>query len=626
MNPNDKASDGGSFLPKSPQDLEMMVQRNLAQLPGTADHERAVIYSRVSSIETRKHSYSMEYQPDQSEEYVKGKGWRVVAAYSDPDRTGRNSRRPGLQALIRDIEKGKATVVVVHRLDRLYRNLESLLRFLRFLRRLNVRLVSVTEQIDTDTWWGRLVLYILGALAEMYVWQSSIRTREIKVERARQGLHNGMAPYGYCKGLCSACVDHNGPGYCPQVGQPDRLESQRGRILVPHPVDRHAVLMIHTLYDQGHSFLDIAHLLNTHEYQLPDGNMVRFRTKGVLNPSPGRPFQRDSIRDIILNDFYVGYIVRRPSAPLDMDDERAPASRDSSSGRTRQKTGKYLNRRAVIERNIGQHEAIVPEGLWERNQNTRKSRRNAPHTKDSPIRDYLLSSTAWCWECYQHDGRRVRLRGLSTNGHNYYRCATLQQEYSSRKKSRPEFGKVLDTLKMEASPNGMGKDLLVKHRANLRQDLMEAQINQLMEQVVIPVEWYDIILAYLISPTGLNDYRLKRFNLINEIAQVHERRALRAITQAEYERTIVEITRELNQLQPTMQPEVQEFIPLLRDFKTFWRMMDITHRRLILESMFDGLYFDHDHRLRKVAMHSPFEMALKLGALGDCLDPRQVEK
>jgi hypothetical protein len=107
---------------------------------------------------------------------------------------------------------------------------------------------------------------------------------------------------------------------------------------------------------------------------------------------------------------------------------------------------------------------------------------------------------------------------------------------------------------------------------------------------------------------------------------MHEMRSFKAIGRVKYERSIIEISRELNQLQPTMQPEVQEFIPLLRDFKTFWRMMDITHRRLILESMFDGLYFDHQHRLRKVGMHSPFEMALKLDALGDCLDPRQVEK
>jgi len=47
------------------------------------------------------------------------------------------------------------------------------LRFLRMIRRYRVHLVSVTEQIDADNWWGRLVLYVLAALAEMYIWRSS---------------------------------------------------------------------------------------------------------------------------------------------------------------------------------------------------------------------------------------------------------------------------------------------------------------------------------------------------------------------------------------------------------------------------------------------------------------------
>jgi hypothetical protein len=153
------------------------------------------------------------------------------------------------------MSRGKITVLVIHRLDRLHRNLESLLRFLRGLKKHRVRLVSVTEQIDTDSWWVRLVLYILGALAEMYVWQTSVQVREIKAELSRKGHHNGTIPIGYCNGLCSTCADLNGPGYCPLAGQTDRVESQRGRIPVPHPVDRHAILLAHSLYSQDMSII-----------------------------------------------------------------------------------------------------------------------------------------------------------------------------------------------------------------------------------------------------------------------------------------------------------------------------------------------------------------------------------
>lgn len=139
----------------------------------------------------------------------------------------------------------------------------------------------MTEQIDTDNWWGRLVLYVLGALAEMYIWQSSARTREAKLERVMRGFSNGTFRFGYCNGLCSTCTDPNGEGYCPRYGLADRAESQRGRIPVPHPVEMHAVKLAASLYGQHKSDLDIANLLNSHQYQLPDGTVVSFRTKGL---------------------------------------------------------------------------------------------------------------------------------------------------------------------------------------------------------------------------------------------------------------------------------------------------------------------------------------------------------
>jgi DNA invertase Pin-like site-specific DNA recombinase len=120
------------LLPSSPEELEQFVRNTLGSIDILEEKERAAVYSRVSNIDPRARNYSMEYQPDRSEEYAQSKKWQIVARYEDPDRTGRNSLRPGLQALIRDIKAGRVTVVVVHRLDRLYRNLESLLRFLRF--------------------------------------------------------------------------------------------------------------------------------------------------------------------------------------------------------------------------------------------------------------------------------------------------------------------------------------------------------------------------------------------------------------------------------------------------------------------------------------------------------------
>ncbi|MBN1666911.1 MAG: recombinase family protein [Anaerolineales bacterium] len=611
MNTTTQPSSKAWLPPASLAELEQYVQRAIGSVAGHLNQERAAVYSRVSSIDQHARSYSMEFQPDRSEEYVRSKGWLIAGLYADPDRTGRNSKRPGLQRMIRDIESGKITVVVVHRLDRLYRNLESLLRFLRFLKKHHVRLVSVTEQIDTDSWWGRLVLYVLGALAEMYVWQTSVRVREIKAELSRKGHHNGTVPIGYCNGLCSTCSDLNGPGYCPLAGGPDRPESQRGRIPVAHPVDRHAILLAHTLYNQGMSYQDIANHFNLHHFRLPDGQEVQLRTKCSRNKRPGRPFHRDSIREIICNPFYVGMVVRRPNPPLDMDDDRAPGVVESTAHRKPRKLPDGLSRRSILEMHRGRHDGVIPLSLWQANQQERKSRGNTPRGGNRPLTEYLLAGVGYCWECHHWDGRQATLRGITGNRHKYYRCSTVQNEYKTRCRHHPDaFHTALDTLGLGAEEQTSKLALLERHRSTLQQNLLEEQVAQLMAPFAIPEEWYDLILAYYLSDKGMSEFELGGYNLRQELSRQRELYKRGHITQAEYEQAFLCIDRQLQKLSPSAQPGAREIIPLLNDFPALWQRMTLTERRALLQAMFAGLYFDSQCQLRKVSARSPFDELL----------------
>ena len=262
-------------VPTSPEALRRTVEEIIHDVnarqraaPQQAAIIRAGPYERVSRIVAGEESYSISIQADKAAEYARTQGWTIVNTYEDPNFSGKNSKRPGLQRLIQDIKAGRIDVVVIHRLDRLYRNLESLLRFVRLLQHYGVRLVSVTEHIDTDTYWGMLIIQVMGSIAEMYVRYASEYTRAAKQQRVSRGLPNG-SPYrfGYCNGRCSHCTDPNGPGYCPLVGQPDRGE---GRVLVPHPIEAHAMRLMHELYHLGWSYKDIATHLNDHDFQLPE--------------------------------------------------------------------------------------------------------------------------------------------------------------------------------------------------------------------------------------------------------------------------------------------------------------------------------------------------------------------
>jgi DNA invertase Pin-like site-specific DNA recombinase len=602
------------LLPSSLEELEQFVKKTLGGATGLVEEERAVVYSRVSVIDPRARSYSMEYQPDRSEEYARAKGWRIVAQYEDPDRTGRNSRRPGLQALIRDVKAGRVNVVVVHRLDRLYRNLESLLRFLRFIKKYRVRLVSVTEQIDTDSWWGRLVLYVLGALAEMYVWQTSVRVREVKVEMARRGLHNGISPYGYCNGLCSTCTSRNGADYCHLFGQADRAESRRGRIPVPHPVDQYAVKLIHALYNDGFSDKDIAEYLNTRRFYLPDGRQVKFRTKGLRNSRPERTFSRDSIREIVNNPFYAGLIARHTVKPLDMDDEQIPGITVADRSRKTPRANPNGSKRAIIELNPGQHQALISVTLWQANQQIRSRKFKTPVNQGNPTHEYLLTGIGFCWECYVWDGRKASLRGATGSGdRTYYRCTTLHDQYKLRRKRSPEeAAEILPVVGIKAGPENLDEELRKRHRANLRTSIVEEQINSLVESLVIPEEWYEGILAYYLSEDGMSEFEMQGYNMRQELARQRALFRQGHITQAEYEDAYLRINRYLEQFKPSVHPKAREVLPLLKDFPSIWRQMTLAEKRTLLQIMFTGLYFDAEGQLRKASANSPFDRLLGL--------------
>ena len=308
------------WQPRTPEEIKTFIhalKNEVSNNPNLAIGGPVVagIYARKSRILPGQQDYSMEFQADDAETYVIRQGWIIHDIYADPDKTGRNSKRQELKRLKRDIQAGIIDVVVIHRIDRLYRNLTGLLGFIQLLIEHNVRLVSVTEQIDTSTPWGMLVLQVLGALAEMLVRQTSERVRRMKDARARKGLLNGRLPLGYCKGNCSECIHPNGEGYCPHFGQDDLGE---GRVPIKHPIDQYVIQLIHNLYQQELSYKEIAEYINAHTFDLPNGETVQFRTQGIPGHKPPGQFGRDSIRRIVTNPSYTGLVAQYERPPLDM--------------------------------------------------------------------------------------------------------------------------------------------------------------------------------------------------------------------------------------------------------------------------------------------------------------------
>jgi DNA invertase Pin-like site-specific DNA recombinase len=571
------------------------------------------VYSRKSRLKPNDPGYSMEYQPEAAEKYAREHGAKEVIFFEDADRSGKNSKREGFQDLLQAVKSGRVDVVLVHRVDRIFRNHRSTLELVDLLKKYKVKFVSVTEKIDTDHWWGRLVLAVLSSLAEAYVLQTSDRNREIfNVVRSR-GKQLGRNPLGYCNGLCSTCTDFNGEGYCPLFGGPDRPESLRGTLMVPHPIDRHAIVMIYALYRQGLSFRDIAEYLNNSLVTLPDGSQAKFRPRGLYgeNRKEGeQEFNRESIRVILSNPDYAGYVPERRRPQLSMEDdlehpENIPNAKIDG------------NAREILALYPAAHEPLIPYAEWQEVQSLKKTRVTAaPSSSGKPARKYPLSGVARCWECYETLEKEFTLRGSKGGrGHIYYRCAYAQDFAPSRRKNK----KAPRIEGINPIMNTLDEHLAARHK-QIPARKLEEQIDRLVSRLVIPREWEDMIAAYFLDDDGMATVDRAGYTFQQELQKVKDQYEAGLISGPELERKSRLLQNSLKELMPTSKAEGREVLDEIRPFGNFWRKLQDGDKHVLLGIIFDSLYFDREGKLIRALANEPFDQLLDLPSDGLILD------
>ena len=121
---------------------------------------RAAIYARVSTLDQNP-----ENQLQELRRYCEARGWSAVE-FVDHGVSDAKESRPALDALQKEAKRRRFDVLVAWRLDRLGRNLRHLILLLDELHALGIGFVTLGEGIDTTSPTGRLVLHVLGAIAE----------------------------------------------------------------------------------------------------------------------------------------------------------------------------------------------------------------------------------------------------------------------------------------------------------------------------------------------------------------------------------------------------------------------------------------------------------------------------
>lgn len=160
---------------------------------------RVALYVRVSTQEQAKEGYSVGEQTERLKKYCEAMEWDIFKIYVDPGYSGGDTNRPGLQDLISDVETGAVDKVVVYKLDRLSRSqLDTLYLIEKVFLANDTDFVSMSENFDTSTPFGRAMIGILAVFAQLEREQIKERMGMGKEARAKLGKWNGgTEPIGY---------------------------------------------------------------------------------------------------------------------------------------------------------------------------------------------------------------------------------------------------------------------------------------------------------------------------------------------------------------------------------------------------------------------------------------------
>ena len=245
---------------------------------------RCAVYTRKSHEEGLDQSFnSLDAQSEACRAYIlsqAGLGWRLRdVRYDDAGISGGHMDRPGLQALLGDIEAGLIDVVVVYKVDRLTRSLSDFSRLVEAFDAHEVSFVSVTQTFNTTTSMGRLTLNVLLSFAQF--------EREVTAERIRDKIAASEAKGMWMGGLVPL-------GY--------RAENRQ---LIVEEYEVETVRLIFSLYRtlgnvrQVKQELDARHIV------------TKRRITKTGNATGGKPFSRGHIHRILVNPIYNGKIAHK---------------------------------------------------------------------------------------------------------------------------------------------------------------------------------------------------------------------------------------------------------------------------------------------------------------------------
>lgn len=156
-----------------------------------------ILYAR-KSVE-RENSISCETQIEYCKSMIKPdeRGEKIITLI-DNGFSGGNVNRDGFQKMMKLIQKGKVSKVIVYKLDRISRSLSDFVNILQEFKAHKVEFVSSQESFDTSSPYGELIVKLLMVFAEFERTSIINRVTQAYAHRSEMGFYmGGRQPYGF---------------------------------------------------------------------------------------------------------------------------------------------------------------------------------------------------------------------------------------------------------------------------------------------------------------------------------------------------------------------------------------------------------------------------------------------
>jgi DNA invertase Pin-like site-specific DNA recombinase len=223
-------------------------------------------YTRVSTVKQGERGSSLQEQKGAIEAYAVRHGLQIVAWFEEMETAAKLGRRQ-FNKMLSELERGRASGVVIHKIDRSARHLKDWAHLGELIDR-GIEVHFAHESLDLASRGGRLSADIQAVVAADYIRNLRDEVRKGFYGRLKQGFYPLPAPLGYL----------------------DRGKAKAKEI---DPVIGPLIREAFQLYANGRHTL----------FTLRD----HLRARGVVGRT-GRPISKASLAYLLRNPFYMGLI------------------------------------------------------------------------------------------------------------------------------------------------------------------------------------------------------------------------------------------------------------------------------------------------------------------------------